>query len=83
MNLLALHGSTMNGELMRRQLDFVQRAIPRLDVIAPDAPHAASKDLIDHLYEVWKEPRPPPPTTCGGMRLPTVASTEAGTRRAI
>ena len=61
MNLLALHGSTMNGELMRKQLDFVQRAIPDLDVIAPDAPHAASMDVIDHLYEVWKEPRLPPP----------------------
>lgn len=61
MNLVALHGSTMNGAVMRRQLAALQAALPAVEVIAPDAPVACSSDAVDRLYQVWKEPREPAP----------------------
>lgn len=61
MKLVALHGSTMNGAVMRGQLAALQAALPDVEVIAPDGPVACSKEAVDRLYQVWKEPRQPPP----------------------
>jgi len=41
MKLVALHGSTMNGAVMRGQLAALQAALPGIEVIAPD-PHSSS-----------------------------------------
>lgn len=61
MKLVALHGSTMNGAVMRGQLAALQAALPDVEVIAPDGPVACSMETVDRLYQVWHEPRQPGP----------------------
>jgi pimeloyl-ACP methyl ester carboxylesterase len=61
MKLVALHGMSMNGSVMRSRLDFVQRALPALEIVAPDAPHVCPDETVERLYAVWKEPRLEPP----------------------
>ena len=61
MKLVALHCHTGNGAAMRAQLAAVQRALPSLELLAPDAPHACTDDAVDRLYAVWDAPRQPPP----------------------
>lgn len=61
MKLIALHGYTMNGAVVRAQLDALQRALPSLELVAPDAPLGCAADAVDRLYAVWDAPRSPPP----------------------
>jgi pimeloyl-ACP methyl ester carboxylesterase len=61
MKLVALHGATLNGQVMRAQLDFVQHALPSVEIVAPDAPHVCSEEAVDRAYEMWQAPRRPSP----------------------
>jgi predicted esterase len=59
--LIALHGYSMNGAVMRRQLGFVQQALPSLEILAPDAPHRCTPEAVDRLHAIWDAPRQAPP----------------------
>ncbi len=61
MRLVALHGYTGNGAALRGQLGGLQRALPSLELVAPDAPHVCAADAVDRLYAMWSAPRQPPP----------------------
>jgi pimeloyl-ACP methyl ester carboxylesterase len=61
MKLVALHGMSMNGAVMRARLGFLRRALPSLEVVAPDAPHECPVEMVDRLYAVWDAPRQAPP----------------------
>jgi pimeloyl-ACP methyl ester carboxylesterase len=56
--LVALHGFSVNGAVMRAQLEAV---LPARAIVAPDAPHACAADAVDRLYAMWDEPRRLPP----------------------
>lgn len=47
----------MNGGVMRARLGAVQRVLPELEIVAPDAPHVCPDETVERLYAVWKEPR--------------------------
>jgi pimeloyl-ACP methyl ester carboxylesterase len=44
MRVLALHGYTQNGNIMRKQLGFFQNHHKEIDFFFPDAPHAVEGD---------------------------------------
>jgi pimeloyl-ACP methyl ester carboxylesterase len=56
-----LHGQTMNGAEMRRQLEPVEQALPNVTLVAPDAPHRCPDETVDRLYSFWNAPRHAPP----------------------
>jgi pimeloyl-ACP methyl ester carboxylesterase len=57
--LLALHGQTLNGAYMRRELARLEEL--GVELICPDAPNHSTADLVERLYTVWDAPRQPPP----------------------
>ena len=57
--LLALHGKTLNGTLMRQQLGWLETR--GVELITPDAPNVTRPELVERLYEIWDQPRPAPP----------------------
>lgn len=57
--LLALHGQTLNGTLMRQQLAWLEAR--GVELICPDGPVACSDSLVERLYAVWDQPRQPGP----------------------
>lgn len=57
--VLALHGQTLNGGIMRGELAFLERL--GIELISPDAPNECPAAQVDRLYSVWKAPRQPPP----------------------
>jgi predicted esterase len=61
MKLVALHGMSMNGDVMRSRLATVQQASPALEIVVPDGPHVCPDETVERLYAVWKEPRLEPP----------------------
>jgi predicted esterase len=60
--LLAFHGFTMNGELMRAALGPLVAALePAVHVVSLNAPHVCSEATVARLYSSSKmEPLPPP-----------------------
>jgi pimeloyl-ACP methyl ester carboxylesterase len=59
--VIALHGFSMNGAVLRAGLNFLQEALPGLELVTPDAPHACPADVVDRLYAKLKRaPQPPP-----------------------
>jgi pimeloyl-ACP methyl ester carboxylesterase len=55
--VLALHGFTLEGKVMRYQLGPVAEQLEqRFDVSYPDAPHSCSEQSVERL---WKTHRPP------------------------
>lgn len=57
--LLALHGHTLSGDFMRRELAHLENL--GVDLVCPDGPLACPGDVVDRLYTVWAAPRQPPP----------------------
>ena len=57
--LLALHGQTLNGGYMRRELARFEKLGVELE--CPDGPNACSVGMVDRLYAVWDQPRQAPP----------------------
>lgn len=51
----------MNGAVMGERLGFLRRALPSLEIVAPDAPHQCPDEMVDRLYAVWDAPRQAPP----------------------
>lgn len=63
--LLALHGFTLNGEVMRQGLgDLAPRLEQHVELLCPDAPNDCSPGAVDRLYAAWGMPRQPPPHRC-------------------
>jgi predicted esterase len=59
--LVALHGMSMNGAVMGARVGFLRRALPALEIVAPDGPHECPGEMVDRLYAVWDAPRQDPP----------------------
>ena len=60
--LIALHGYTMNGDLMRRACAAALAPLAgRVDVLYPDAPHACAPESVIEAYKAWGTTPPPPP----------------------
>jgi predicted esterase len=57
--LLALHGFSLNGALMRQQLGHLE--MPGVKLLCPDGPHEAPAAAVERLYAVWHVPRQPAP----------------------
>jgi len=57
--LLALHGHTLNGAVMRRELAFLEER--GVELICPDAPNPCDDAMVDRLYAIWDGPRQPAP----------------------
>ena len=57
--LLALHGQTLNGAHMRRELAHLEKL--GVELVCPDAPNPCAPDLVERLYTIWDSPRQPPP----------------------
>jgi pimeloyl-ACP methyl ester carboxylesterase len=57
--LLALHGQTLNGTLMRGQLAHLDKL--GVQLVCPDGPLECSDRTVEYLYSVWDAPRQPPP----------------------
>jgi hypothetical protein len=57
--LLALHGQTLNGAYMRRELAQLEQL--GVELVCPDAPHVCADGVVDRLYAVWDQPRQPAP----------------------
>ncbi len=55
--LVALHGQSMNGAILRDWLGFLEG----VEIVCPDAPHVCSEATVDRLYDLWDRPRLPPP----------------------
>jgi pimeloyl-ACP methyl ester carboxylesterase len=63
--LIALHGFTLNGALMRRGLGPLAGRLEELvELDCPDAPNTCSPGAVDRLYARWDTPRLPPPHLC-------------------
>jgi pimeloyl-ACP methyl ester carboxylesterase len=63
--LLALHGFTLNGALMRQGLGaLAERLEQHVELVCLDAPHTCSAGAVDRLYAAWDVPRLPPPHLC-------------------
>jgi len=63
--LLALHGFTMNGEVMRRALEPLAQALePTVRVVSLDAPHTCSQETVERTYRGASDGRLPPPYLC-------------------
>ncbi|HWZ89614.1 MAG TPA: alpha/beta fold hydrolase [Polyangiaceae bacterium] len=59
--LLAFHGFTMNGELMRDALGPLVAALaPKVRVVCLNAPHACSAATVERMYRGSSKPAPPP-----------------------
>lgn len=60
--LIALHGYTMNGAVMRAHLGPLAAALEaHVDLVCPDAPLACAPDSVERLYALWQRPRAPGP----------------------
>ncbi|MGE0867325.1 MAG: hypothetical protein AB7P03_02100 [Kofleriaceae bacterium] len=57
--LLGLHGQTLNGTLMRRELANLEKL--GVELICPDGPNACSDSLVDRLYTRLGTARQDPP----------------------
>ncbi|MBL9017801.1 MAG: hypothetical protein JNL83_26680 [Myxococcales bacterium] len=57
--VLALHGQSLNGAYMRRELAYIEEL--GVELVCPDAPNPSAADLVDRLYAIWDSPRQPPP----------------------
>jgi pimeloyl-ACP methyl ester carboxylesterase len=63
--LLALHGFTLNGAIMRQGLGaLAERLEQHVDLVCLDAPHTCTPEAVDRLYARWDSPRLPPPHLC-------------------
>jgi predicted esterase len=63
--LLAFHGFTLNGELMRQRLEpFIQEWEPELDLVAPDAPHPCSPQTVEAMRQLMRGMETPAPHLC-------------------
>ncbi len=59
LTLLALHGYSQKGAMMREQLDGL--GLDAVDLICPDAPHPCRPESVQRLYALTGQPIPPPP----------------------
>ena len=60
--LIALHGYTMNGDLMREACAATLAPLTdQVDVLYPDAPHACDPRAVVEAYTAWGTKPPPPP----------------------
>ncbi len=60
--LLALHGFTLNGAVMRRQMGTLGRRLEEIaDVEYLDAPHTSAPEDVARLYARWDVSRADPP----------------------
>jgi len=57
--LLALHGQSLNGAYMRRELAHLEKL--GVELVCPDAPNVCAEGSVERLYAVWDSPRQPPP----------------------
>lgn len=57
--LLALHGQTLNGAYMRRELAHLEKL--GVELVCPDAPNTCPDDVVERLYAIWDGPRESPP----------------------
>ncbi|MCA9604171.1 MAG: hypothetical protein KC619_01165 [Myxococcales bacterium] len=57
MKVVALHGQTMNGAVLREWLSFLDD----VELVCPDAPHPCSEASVERLYALWERPRLPGP----------------------
>lgn len=57
--LLALHGQSLNGAYMRRELAHLEKL--GVELVCPDAPNVCPDGAVERLYAVWDSPRQPPP----------------------
>jgi len=63
--LIALHGFTLNGAEMRRQLGELHGVLEQhVSVVCPDAPNICPSESVERLYLKWQVPRLPPPHLC-------------------
>ncbi len=63
--LLALHGFTLNGAIMRQSLGaLAERFEQHVELVCLDAPHTCSAGAVDRLYARLDVPRLPPPHLC-------------------
>jgi predicted esterase len=63
--LLALHGFTLNGSVMRQSLGaLAERFEQHVELVCLDAPHICTEGAVDRLYARLDVPRLPPPHLC-------------------
>ena len=56
--LIALHGYTSNGSVMRDQLGALVAELEReVELVFLDAPHECTAESVDALYAIWQVPR--------------------------
>ncbi len=60
--LIALHGFTQNGAVLRASLEPLLPEIePEVDLDCPDAPHACSEETVERMQRAWGLDRLAPP----------------------
>jgi pimeloyl-ACP methyl ester carboxylesterase len=63
--LLALHGFTLNGAVMRTALEGIADQLSRhVDIVCLDAPCSCKPDSVERLYSASRLERQPPPHRC-------------------
>ena len=63
--LLAFHGFTMNGEVMRETLEPLARALePKVRLVCLNAPHTCSAETVERMYRGSSAPEQSAPHLC-------------------
>ena len=61
-SLLAFHGYTLNGDVMRVQMGELDGSLARhVDIIYPDAPNECAMESVNRFYAAFRSRRLPPP----------------------
>src|SRR5262245_33074619 len=61
LTLLALHGYSQNGSMMRDALAGLAGLSAAADVVCLDGPHPCKPASVERLYAAMRQPIPPPP----------------------
>jgi pimeloyl-ACP methyl ester carboxylesterase len=61
LTLLALHGYSQKGSMMRETLAAIEGLSAAADVVCLDAPHPCKPASVERLYAAMGQPIPPPP----------------------